>query len=350
MDEIIDTLAACRTGEERDRAGEEAFRNHAYRHGWRATPDLPPLVEPENEAPCPPHLLDFLEELATSCRGRIPGRLHAAAAHVLEHNGRVDAELRVLQHAFNELVVENLGRSERSRRFDYELPLLARDAAEAAARAGRHDLALRFAEEWRPTSWCGTCADGQRARIGSFRLRSLVKLGRWAEVNSAVLDEVADGWCDAELVECWIEAATLSGDVCDPEVALQQLLGFVSDDLAPYVREAYERWCVRRGPRTLQLDRLPLLVRGYWPEAVALVARLEEAELERHLTAFDVTGVELRDTSMISLLALTGASGVGRAIERAERETLSESSTSSLESARLTWNAVREQLDSLREP
>jgi hypothetical protein len=342
----LDGLMAC--GDEDSDAEEralKALREHAKRHGWCGRIGGNDLIPPDAGVPCPQRTLDLFVQIVTACAETKPTWVQQQFADVLARNGRVDDALTVLNFGAHARPIPP-PRWHRGFFWDDDRTFAAFDAANIAAQAGRWAEALQYSQEWHPSGGCGNCMAADQARMNLFRAECLVHLQRWSDVRTACIDGLQNDWTsNPDLAEPWIDSYVLSGELSEPEVALEELLGFTDPRRTEELEKAMQRWKLVHQPKAAQMKHIAEIAASHSGTAFRLILDAEPETIDGLLDAFEVEDGRVRNWGLVYLLAETGLPVVGEAIARAPHEL--DATADPLKYERQEWESAHEQREML---
>jgi hypothetical protein len=342
----LDGLMAC--GDDNSDAEEralKALREHAERHGWCGRIGGNDLIPPDAGVPCPQRTLDLFVQIVTACAETKPTWVQQQFADVLARNGRVDDALTVLNFGARARPVLP-SRWHRGFFWNDDRTFAAFDAANIAAQAGRWADALQYSQEWHPSGGCGNCMAADQARMNLFRAECLVHLQRWSDVRTACIDGLRDDWTsNPDLAEPWIDSYVLSGELSEPEVALEELLGFTDPRRTEELEKAMQRWKLVHQPKAEQMKHIAEIAQSHSKTAFRLILDSESETFDSLLGAFGVEGSGIKDYGLAYLLTDTGLAAVGESIARAQAAPGAD--TQLLKYAREKWESAHEQREML---
>jgi hypothetical protein len=297
----------------------DRLQAHADGHGWQWESEEPDFVDRARTALCPVDVVDALEKSAREQAGDLRGDLVLRlAAHAAQRNGRVDEGLQLLSRALEDARSGGEDRRTMGRASD-----LAEHATRLAARAGRWEAVLEFAEGWSSETGCGNCTAEQLCNQRVLVARSLFALGRFEEAITVVRDTVASDWTrDVRLIEMWIDCEMALKRTTHVEEAVRSIRAELPDaDWS--IDRALESWRVAHATRETQIERLDVLARSHRELALPLIVSLDATQVSALLSALDVGDKGFRHPELAECLAQVGFPTVGEKLA-AERARMSE--------------------------
>jgi hypothetical protein len=313
----------------------DLLTRHAVAHGWRHRLDQPDLVLVAPSAGCPENELDeicaAIARNGTSGGGAWPT---PELAQILERNGRLEAAFSLLDAALHRNRSEDRS-SVRAR--------LAEWAAYLAAHAQRWELALDYAEDWKPDPGCGTCEGQQKRRKLLLSARCLMALDRRGEVAQLARASLESEFTvDAELIGMWIDCELAARPAAGADDALEAVLAQVSERERGFCELAFDVWTWSRAPRSGQIAQLRELA-AWRPElALSLLQTLSRSEIQSQLRVLEElegkpSPLEHGRSALARLLADLGFPEVGPALARAREQAQDMELRARLEDLEAAW-------------